>query len=112
MEQGLWLLRRIKEEKRLRREKLRKDLLLEIQKKLKDYLRQKGIKEAYLFGSIIREGWFYKWSDVDIAVPVVEGDYFSMLSEIERLLDRDVHLVQLRECHFANRIKKEGMRIL
>lgn len=112
MGQGLWLLRKIKEEKRLRREEQRKDLLQQTREKLGDYFRKKGIMEVYLFGSIIRENSFYEWSDVDIAASLGEIDYFHMLSEIERLLGRDVHIIPLRECPFVEQIQKEGVRIL
>ena len=112
MDQGLWLLRKIKEEKRQRREEQRKELLQQASLKLESYFRQKGVTEAYFFGSLTREDMFYEWSDVDIVVSHEEGHYFHMLSELERLLKRDVHLIELKRCPFAERVRHEGIRII
>ncbi len=112
MEKNLWLLKKIKDEKRGRREESRKTLIRETKEKLNNYFQDKNVREVYLFGSITTEERFYDWSDVDIAISVIDGDYFRMLSEIERLLGRDIHLVQLKGCGFEERIRKEGIKIL
>jgi len=112
MEKGLWLIKKIKEEKRQKLEQSRKTFLCKAKERLKNYFEDKNIQEAYFFGSITREEGFYDWSDVDIAISLLDGDYFRILAEVERLLERDVHLIQLEGCGFEERIRKEGVKIL
>ncbi|MEW6382116.1 MAG: nucleotidyltransferase domain-containing protein [bacterium] len=112
MGKGLWLLKKIKEEKRAGREESRRALLQDAKEKLTHYFQDKNAREVYLFGSITREEGFYDWSDVDIAISLPDGDYFRMISEIEGLLGRDIHLVLLEGCGFEERIRKEGIKIL
>jgi len=60
-------------QKRLReewqeREATRQALLAEVTSRLSDYFADKRVEEVYLVGSILREGAFYPFSDIDIAV--------------------------------------------
>ena len=69
------------------------------------------IEEAILFGSVVRPGRFDARSDVDIAIPAVEpGSYFTLAGHFEDGLERDVDLVTIDTCHFADTIRQTGLR--
>ncbi len=69
------------------------------------------IGEAILFGSVVRPGCFDAASDVDIAIPAVDPRaYFMLLGHFEDGLERDVDLVALDTCHFADTIRRTGLR--
>ncbi len=113
MKTAFWKLKRIKRREAISREAKRKVCLREVKAGVIDYFTAEGIGTAYLFGSLVEENDFYDWSDIDIAIAgPVKKDYFRMLSEIERLLNRDVHLILLEECPFADFIEKSGVRML
>lgn len=79
---------------------------------LKDFFRHKRVKRAYLVGSILREGRFYPFSDIDIAVEGLEEDSLQLGCALEHLLERDVDLIELERCPFRDSIEKRGLRIL
>ncbi len=106
---SLW--ERLQEEKYAKREERRKLLLDEVFHKLIDFFKDRDVKSVYLFGSLLREGGFYEFSDIDIAVERIKDDYFEVALEIEHLLDRDVDLVELEKCRFRDFITKYGLKI-
>ena len=93
------------------REAKRKKLLEEIIPKLKEYFKDKKIEKVFLFGSILREGFFYDFSDVDIACEGLEEDYFTIFSDLEDLIGINIDLVELEHCKFREEILKKGVRI-
>jgi hypothetical protein len=77
---------------------------------LQDNADQFGIRQGYLFGSILRAGRFSSRSDVDIAVDSLnQGDPFGLGSYLSLHLNRDVDVVPLDQCHFADKIRQTGM---
>jgi uncharacterized protein len=69
-----------------------------------------GIDQAYLFGSLTRPNGFTEESDVDIAVEPIEPDrFFTVMGALTELVGRDVDLVELSKCHFADRIRQKGI---
>ncbi len=67
--------------------------------------------EAYLFGSVTRNGKFRKNSDIDIAISGLNSfDHYAFTGEISDLLDRHVDVVLLEECRFARSIKEKGLK--
>ena len=94
-----------KEEKRI-------DLLSRAIPKLKAYFAEKKVNHVYLFGSILQNGKFFEFSDIDIAVSGLQEDYLRTYVELEELLDREIDLVELERCPFRKAIKKHGEKVL
>ncbi|HOK30384.1 MAG: hypothetical protein KBI34_08765 [Dictyoglomi bacterium] len=93
------------------RELKRKKLLEEIIPKLREYFRDKKVDMVFIFGSILEEGLFYNFSDVDIACGGLKENYFRVFSDLEDLVGRDIDLVELEYCKFREEILKRGIRI-
>ena len=99
-----------KEFKKREEERLR--ALKKSKKVLKDYFKGKRVRKVYLVGSILEEGRFYPFSDIDVAVEGLIERYFKTLSEIEGLLERGVDLIELEKCRFKETIERNGIRII
>ena len=70
-----------------------------------------ALDEAILFGSVVRPGRFSARSDVDVAVPDLEPRaYFALMGHLEDGLKREINLVPLDTCHFADSIRRSGLR--
>lgn len=70
-----------------------------------------GIQRAYIFGSLVHPGRFRPDSDVDIAVEQeLAANYFAVLARLVAALGREVDLIELSRCHFADKIRQEGLR--
>ncbi|MFZ5452008.1 MAG: nucleotidyltransferase family protein [Thermodesulfobacteriota bacterium] len=100
------------EEKYRQRETQRQQVLAGAINTLKRYFRQKRVRKVYLTGSILREGKYYPFSDLDIAVEGLDEDYFETLVQLEDLLDRNVDLIDLESCRFKREIQERGLKIL
>jgi predicted nucleotidyltransferase len=94
------------------REAQRQQVLADAIEALKQYFHRKQVRKIYLTGSILREGKFYPFSDIDIAVEGLEEDYFQTLVQLEDLLDRDIDLIELESCRFKQEIQERGLKIL
>ncbi|MGA1625470.1 MAG: nucleotidyltransferase family protein [Prochlorothrix sp.] len=69
-----------------------------------------GFDRGYLFGSITQAGRFTEYSDIDVAVESLGGQVSMAISSyLMTDLDRDVDLVPLDRCHFAAKIRREGI---
>lgn len=106
---SLWEEKILKEKEE--RETKRKKLLKEIIPKLKKYFKDKKVEKVYIFGSILKENFFYDFSDVDIAVEGLKEDYFRVFLDLEDLIERNIDLVELEYCKFKEEIIKRGLRI-
>lgn len=92
-------------------ERERQNLLEKTIDWLDRYGSQYGIKEAYIFGSVIRKNQFTQESDIDIAVEIANAEnFFSLIGLISEVTGRDVDLISLHNCHFANRIRERGIK--
>ena len=70
-----------------------------------------ALDEAILFGSVVRPGRFSAHSDVDVAVPDLEPrDFFTLMGHLEEGLEREINLVPIDTCHFADTIRRTGLR--
>ena len=70
-----------------------------------------ALDEAILFGSVVRPGRFSAHSDVDVAVPDLEPrDFFALMGHLEEGLERGIDLVPINTCHFADSIRRTGLR--
>ena len=69
------------------------------------------LDEAILFGSVVRLGRFSAQSDVDVAVPDLEPRaFFTLMGHLEDGLEREIDLVPIDTCHFADTIRRTGLR--
>ena len=69
------------------------------------------LAEAILFGSLVKPGRFRENSDIDVAVPHLEPrDFFELMGYLEEGLNRDIDLVLLSRCHFADSIHRTGLK--
>jgi predicted nucleotidyltransferase len=95
-----------------RREQERLRILAQARDQLFQYFQNKRVRAVYLTGSLLREGHFYPFSDVDIAVEGLQEDYFAVMAQLEDLLDHEVELLELETCPFSDTIRQKGVRIL
>ncbi|MEM1252095.1 MAG: nucleotidyltransferase domain-containing protein [Cyanobacteria bacterium P01_H01_bin.21] len=69
-----------------------------------------GINHGYIFGSVTESGRFTQRSDIDIAVDTWEtGNICGLMGYLSLHLNRDVDVVPLDQCHFADKIRHLGM---
>jgi len=88
----------------------RQQVVAQVLQLLDDLGPRYNLQRAYLFGSVVKPGRFKANSDVDIAVEQIHPRQFiKALSEFSMRLNRDVDLIELDKCHFADKIRREGM---
>lgn len=106
------LLQRLKKE-REEGKKSRERALCDVEG-IKRYLMEDvGVKEIYLFGSIIT-GNFRKKSDIDIAISDLgKKRFFSIWSSLDDFTDFNVELVDLDEKNdfFRQQVRRRGKKI-
>jgi uncharacterized protein len=69
-----------------------------------------GIIQAYVFGSVIRPHRFTDRSDVDVAVESIHPElFFQAMAKLSEQVEREVDLVELSKCPFAQRIREQGI---
>ena len=78
---------------------------------LQDQAESYGIDRAYLFGSLTRPYRFRADSDVDVAVEQVNPErFFEAIASLSEAVERDVDLIELAKCHFADRVRQQGVQ--
>ncbi|MHB8204211.1 MAG: nucleotidyltransferase family protein [Desulfomonilaceae bacterium] len=93
------------------REKLRQTVLVRLDEALKVLSEKYQWHEAFIFGSVTREGAFHDGSDVDVGIEGLNPlDHYAFVADISSLLERDIDVVLLEECGFAEKIKKKGQK--
>lgn len=95
-----------------RRRREREALRLAVQTRALQLLDESpvAVDEAILFGSVVRPGRFDARSDIDIAVPDLEPrDFFTLMGHLEEGLGREIDLVPIETCHFADSIRRMGL---
>jgi predicted nucleotidyltransferase len=97
-------------ERRKRWETLRQTRLAEVMRQLQLLGPAHGVSEAYVFGSLAQPGRFTDQSDIDIAVVMPKERFFDLAAELSRALHTDVDLIPLERCHFADKIRREGIQ--
>ncbi len=92
-------------------EQQRQQLLAKVLKLLDELGPEYGIQQAYVFGSLAMPGRFDSRSDIDIAVEQIDPErFFEAMGKFSFALGRQVDLVELDKCHFADKIRKKGIR--
>ena len=93
------------------REKLRQTVLVRLDEALKVLSEKYSWEEIFIFGSITCKGAFHDGSDVDVGIEGLNPlDHYAFVADISSLLERDVDVVILEECGFADRIKEKGQK--
>lgn len=95
-----------------KREEKRREFLDSLIKRLIDYFKATEVKEVYVIGSILEEGNFYEFSDIDIAVRGLKDRYFKVYGDLEEIVGRNIDLIELERCSFRDILKKRGLRIV
>jgi len=69
------------------------------------------VDEAYVFGSLAAPFAFDARSDLDIAVHAMDPrEYFLLKCYLEGRLQREVDLVEMESCGFADSIRRRGLQ--
>jgi predicted nucleotidyltransferase len=101
---------KILKERDIQREQERQTLLAKTQHWLDENGVEYGIDRAYIFGSVTRPYKFHPGSDVDIAVENINPElHFNAISILAEYLGREVDIILLKNCHFAHRIREQGI---
>jgi predicted nucleotidyltransferase len=97
-------------EKAAKNEKERQRILKDVQAWLDEFGSEYGVQQAYIFGSLTYPNRFHEESDIDIAVEQADpAGFFSMISFLMTDFNRDVDVIPLNKCHFADKIRKTGV---
>ena len=94
------------------REKDRLATLSRVGTLLTEYFKKKKLHRVFLVGSILEEGKFYPFSDIDVLVEGLRGDYLKTVTEMEGLLNRTVDLIEGERCRFLKSLEQKGRRIV
>ncbi len=92
-------------------ENLRRTVLSEVEEAVKGLTGKYEWDEIYLFGSITKSGRFQPNSDVDIGIKGLDKfALYAFIGDISVILNREVDVVRLEECPFAEKIMKSGVK--
>lgn len=97
-------------DRRLKLEEKRQKTLSKIITWLEENADTYNIKKAYIFGSVTKPNKFRETSDIDIAIEEMKPEsFFLLISLLMEVMERDVDLILLNKCHFAHRIREQGI---
>ena len=92
-------------------ENIPRTVLSEIEEAVQVLTGQYEWEEIYLFGSILKPGKFQPDSDVDIGVKGLDKFLlYAFIGDVSAILNREVDVVRLEECPFAEKIMKSGVK--
>jgi uncharacterized protein len=98
-------------QKQQERELDRTELLSNTIDVLKSVAPQFSLTAAYVTGSLVIPGRFHSHSDIDVAVTgLTDTNYFSFMAQIQELLPRQVEVIELEKCRFADKIIETGIK--
>lgn len=67
--------------------------------------------ELYIFGSVSQSDRFSERSDVDIGIQGLDKHmHYRFVAELSNLMERDVDVVRLEDCSFAEAIRTRGIQ--
>ena len=67
--------------------------------------------DLYIFGSATKSERFGEVSDIDIGIEGLDKLlYYRFLADLSGLIEREVDVVRLEDCHFADAIRTRGIR--
>ncbi|MFN9173750.1 MAG: nucleotidyltransferase family protein [Synechocystis sp.] len=104
------LLDQVLQQKHQQLEQERQNLIQKTNHWLDQWGQKYGITKAYLFGSVTQPSRFRSGSDVDLALETVAPEViFAIIAELSTALEREVDVIELSKCHFAEKIRRSGM---
>lgn len=108
-----YLLEEIEKQKLTDLEKKRQEILQLSIDIFKKYFSLLNVKSLYITGSLLIPFKFRSKSDIDIAVEgLLPEKYFQTIFELGELLPRQVEIIELEDCRFAEKIIKTGLKII
>jgi hypothetical protein len=80
------------------------------------FCRERGIRKLSLFGSVLREDFDSRRSDVDVLVEFLPGrtpgwEYFGWGEELSRILGRKADLCSRLNKHMEEQVRREALTI-
>ena len=91
-------------------EKNRKKVLNDLSSAIHQLSQNYHWDELYIFGSITRPEQFGKHSDIDVGIQGLDKFmHYRLVADISGMLDRDVDVIRLEDCGFAETIKTRGI---
>ncbi|MGB8701610.1 MAG: nucleotidyltransferase domain-containing protein [Thermosynechococcaceae cyanobacterium] len=98
-------------ERRLQNEQVRQRLLEATLAWLAAKAGEYGFESGYVFGSVTQAGKFAEDSDIDVAIDSMsQGEPFRMAGDLSLVLNREVDVVPLDRCHFADHVRQLGVK--
>ena len=106
---SIW--RRANISKRRSIEQNRLNTMDEIWKAIQHLTQRYQWDEIYLFGSITKPERFSQRSDIDIGIKGLNKyQHYRFISDLSGLLEREIDVVRLEDCPFAEAIVKRGVQ--
>jgi uncharacterized protein len=91
-------------------EQHRQAILVKLWQWLDQFGDRYGMQGVYVFGSLTTLGRFTERSDVDVAFEAIDAAaFFDVIGLLSTELEREVDLVDLGKCHFAQKIREQGI---
>jgi len=67
--------------------------------------------DLYIFGSAANPERFSEGSDIDVGIGGLDKFlHYRFIADLSRLIERDVDVVRLEDCHFSDAIRTRGIR--
>ena len=67
--------------------------------------------DLYIFGSVAKTERFGNASDIDIGIAGLDKFlHYRFIADLSRLIEREVDVVRLEDCSFAETIRTRGIR--
>jgi predicted nucleotidyltransferase len=89
------------------------EILEELKEKIKDVFSDIPVKSLYIFGSLVKEGCFASFSDIDMAVEGLDTRYyFEAYTRLEETFSRNIDLVELERCKTRKIIEQNGLKLI
>jgi predicted nucleotidyltransferase len=97
-------------QRQARWEAQRQETLARLYQWLDETAGQFQVQQIYIFGSLIQANTFTDHSDIDVAViDIPHEHFFKLAAALAAALGREVDLIELDQCHFADKIRREGL---
>ena len=92
-------------------EELRRRALKELRDALRVLSEKYQWDEVYIFGSILHRGRFSERSDLDIGLKDLDKfQHYRFIADISMILSRNVDVIMLEDCPFAETVQKKGLK--
>ena len=91
-------------------EQIRQQLVQQTLDWLTENAQRYGVKRGYIFGSLTMPDRFTQRSDIDLVVETHKtGDICALMGGLSQIVLRDIDMVPLDQCDFAEKIRRTGL---